>query len=80
MSTADYFEGFEQGIRGFRLKGKHEVPREHPHGSTIEGRDWFQGFNAALEQCASSFRGMNASPAITTESAPRERQLNGARI
>lgn len=57
MSRKSYFEGMEAGAQGFRVVGPHQVPTNHPHGSTPEGRDWFLGFNTALEQCAATFRG-----------------------
>ena len=52
MSVSWHYEaGFEAGVRGFRGHGRHEVPREHPPGSTPEGRDWMLGCCAGLQQC-----------------------------
>ena len=50
MSADHYFQGFHVGITGYRLKGKHVVPSDHPQGFTVEGREWFLGVLAGLMQ------------------------------
>lgn len=52
-----WLEGFEAGVRAYRVGGRHEVPGEHPRGSTEEGRDWFRGCCAGLERCEAIFQG-----------------------
>lgn len=45
---AEHFRGFHDGIEAWRAEGPHELPTDHPHGMTAEGRDWFLGCVAGL--------------------------------
>jgi hypothetical protein len=60
MKTKSYFEGFAAGTEAFRI--------------TAEGKDWFLGCNAALEQCTATFRGERP----TTKKCPGPLARTGA--
>lgn len=68
-----YLSGFAAGVEGFRLVGGHEIPRQHPHGSTDEGRDWFLGCAAGLEQCEAIFAQVHGQRATKADALARNR-------
>lgn len=50
MKHADHHaQGIRDGLAAWRPNGKHEIPADHPPGSTPEGSAWFRGCLAGLK-------------------------------